>query len=76
MPYWARSASCYNGDRIAHYGVTGDETILTTAPNNAVEVGSLNLFRFDVPNSMLCALEPRERSLIFSDKPQEYPIEY
>ncbi len=67
---------CYNGDRIAHYGVTGDETILTTAPNNAVDVGSLNRFRFDVPNSMLCALVPRVRSLIFSDKPQEYPIEY
>jgi len=66
----------HNGDRIAHYGVTGDETILTTAPNNAVDVGSLDRFRFDVPNSMLCRLEPRVRSLIFSDKPWEYPIEY
>ncbi len=52
------------------------EAILSDVPNNAGELESLNQFRFDVPNSMMCNLEPRERSLVFSDKPAEYPIEY
>ncbi len=66
----------YGGDRIAHYAVTDNLEILDSIPNNVEAAICLPHFRYDVHNGMLLNLEVPQRSLIFSDDPRAYPIEY